>query len=228
MSMTTRERLASAVAQLEQYGDEVDARGAGMTAEDMAQLKSRMEEVKNLKGQVEAEAEAAGELSAAKDFLRKLSGDDSKSKAQSHIVTASGLPMNPKGATLGELFLKSEAYGDFIGRYAGRDGVIPNAVKGLQSGAFLADSKALVTGLSSTSGGAFVVNDRYSATTDLIGERELTVRDLVTVGSTTSDTIEYVRVTAKTNSAAPVAEATTSASPTSAGDAAPSSRAFPF
>ena len=40
------------------------------------------------------------------------------------------------------------------------------------------------------------------------------MRDLVTVGSTTSDTVEYVRVTGKTNSAAPVAEASSAAAPT--------------
>src|SRR5690606_31860244 len=37
---------------------------------------------------------------------------------------------------------------------------------------------------------------------------------LVTKGQTTSDTVEYVRVTGKTNSAAPVAEATSAAGPT--------------
>ena len=102
---------------------------------------------------------------------------------------------------------------------AGRDGIIPSTVKGLQSGPFSADVKALVTGASSTSGGAFVVNDRYGPTIDLVGERELTVYDLVTKGSTTSDTVEYVRVTSKTNNAAPVAEATTAAAPTAPGTA---------
>ena len=35
----------------------------------------------------------------------------------------------------------------------------------------MVDSKTLITGASSTSGGAYVVNDRYAPTIDLIGER---------------------------------------------------------
>jgi HK97 family phage major capsid protein len=117
--------------------------------------------------------------------------------------------MQTNGKTFGEMFVESGGYQDFLGRYA-KGGIIPNGTKGVQSHPFQIDSKALVTGVSSTSAGAFVVNDRYGPTTDLVGERELTVRDLVTVGSTDSDTVEYVRVTGKTNSAAPVAEATSS------------------
>lgn len=211
---STREKLAAAVAQLQKFSDEVDARGAGLTAEDMSNLKNRMAEVSDLKGQVEAEAEAAGQLNDAKEFLRKLSGSDTKTKADSHIITASGLPMNTQGKTFGEMFIGSDAYKDFMGRYAGRDGIIPNAVKGLQSGTFMTDSKALITGLSSTSAGAFVQNDHFGEVVDLVGERELTVRDIVTRGTTVSDTIEYVRVTSRTNNAAPVAEATSSAAPT--------------
>jgi HK97 family phage major capsid protein len=80
-------------------------------------------------------------------------------------------------------------------------------VKGIQSSPFQVDAKDLVTGSSATSAGAAVRNDLYAPVTDLIGERELTVADLVTQGSTTSDTVEYVRVTGKTNNASPVVEA---------------------
>ena len=167
----------------------------------------------------EAEAEAAGALKDAKAFMAALTGDASGESAKGPSLTVTGLPMDTQGKTFGEMFVDSGAYKEFIGRYAGRDGIIPSTVKGLQSGPFSADVKALVTGASSTSGGAFVVNDRYAPTIDLVGERELTVYDLVTKGSTTSDTVEYVRVTSKTNNAAPVAEATTAAAPTAPGTA---------
>ena len=151
--------------------------------------------------------------------MAALTGDASGESAKGPSLTVTGLPMDTQGKTFGEMFVESDSYKDFIGRYAGRDGIIPSTVKGLQSGPFSADVKALVTGASSTSGGAFVVNDRYAPTIDLVGERELTVYDLVTKGSTTSDTVEYVRVTSKTNNAAPVAEATTAAAPTAPGTA---------
>lgn len=212
MSTTTQERLEAAVKNLQTYADEIDGNGAPMSGEQMAQLKERMEEVKNLKAAVKDEAEARGELADAQAFLKSLSGDVDKPQKRESL-TIDGLSMNTQGKTFGELFTESEGYKEFVGRFA-KNGVIPNAVKGVQSNPFNIDGKALVTGGSSTSGGAFVRNDFYAPTTDLVGERELTVRDLVTSGSTTSDTIEYVRVTGKTNNAAPVAEATSAAAPT--------------
>ena len=212
MSKTTQERLAEAVAGIEKYGDEVDAKGV-YGGEEIAELKRRMEEIQGLKSQVEAEAEARGAVDDAKKFLKGLGMNQDKPKDRSGL-TASGMPMDPQGKTFGEMFVESAAYEDFKSRFAGRDGIIPNSVKGIQSGSFTApDIKALVTGASATSGGAAVRNDLYAPITDLIGERELTVRDLVTVGQTTSDTVEYVRVTGKTNNAAPTVEATSAANP---------------
>lgn len=68
----------------------------------------------------------------------------------------------------------------------------------------------LVTGLSSTSGGAFVVNDRTNIVVPAVRD-ELNVTDLLTRMTTESDTVEYVRVTSETNAAAPTLEATSSA-----------------
>lgn len=215
MSTATQDRLAAAVKSLEEFADSLDASGLAPSAEDMQNLKNRMEEVKNLKQAVSDEGEARGEVASAKAFLKGLSGNAEVTASEKHSVTTAGMAMDTKGKTFGELFTASDAYKEFIGRYS-KNGVIPNAVKGVQSNPFsgAVDLKDLITGASSTSAGAAVVNDRYPTITDLVGERELTVRDLVTIGSTTSDTVEYVRVTGKTNSAAPVAEATTAAAPT--------------
>lgn len=68
-------------------------------------------------------------------------------------------------------------------------------------------AKALITGASDTSAGAMVFNDVQAGIT-MLGRRPLGIRDIITVGQTTSDTVEFVRVTAETNNAAPVAEAT--------------------
>ncbi|HRV67739.1 MAG TPA: hypothetical protein P5074_15400, partial [Candidatus Nanopelagicales bacterium] len=175
-----RQRLEAAVKSLQEFSDQLDAADAPLSGEDMSNLKSRMEEIKDLKGQVEAEAEAAGAVKEAHEFMKGLAGGDAPKDRKSALVNVDGLPMDTQGKTFGEMFVDSGAYKEFIGRYAGRDGIIPSTVKGLQSGPFSADVKALVTGASSTSGGAFVVNDRYAPTIDLVGERELTVYDLVT------------------------------------------------
>ena len=73
--------------------------------------------------------------------------------------------------------------------------------------------KSLFTGLSSTSAGAFVVNERTDIV-EMLGRKPLTVRDLVSKRRTTSDAVEYVRQSSHTNNAAVVAEATSSAAPT--------------
>jgi HK97 family phage major capsid protein len=67
--------------------------------------------------------------------------------------------------------------------------------------------KTLVTGASATSGGAMVFPDIQAGLVQL-PFRPLTIRDIITIGQTNSDTIEYVRVTGYTNAAAAVAEAT--------------------
>jgi HK97 family phage major capsid protein len=74
-------------------------------------------------------------------------------------------------------------------------------------------SKSLFVGGSDTSAGAFVVAEQ-SGIVEMLGRREYRLRDLVSVRTTGSDTVEYVRQTSHTNSAAPVAEATSSAAPT--------------
>ncbi len=66
--------------------------------------------------------------------------------------------------------------------------------------------KALITGASDTSGGAFVQNDRQGYYP--LPLRPVRLLDLITTGSTNSDTVEYVLNDAFTNSAAETAEAT--------------------
>jgi HK97 family phage major capsid protein len=207
-----REALEAAVKGLEKFADDLDAKGTAPSAEDLENMKNRMAEIASLKEQVKAEADLRGEMADAKAFLKSLGGNEEKKPET--IVTASGLPMDTQGKTFGEMFTESDSYKEFVGRYA-KNGVIPNAVKGVQSNPFSGFGvKDLITGTSATSAGAAVRNDFYAPITDLVGERELSVRDLVTVGSTTSDTVEYVRVTSKTNNAAPTAEATTADGPT--------------
>ena len=70
-----------------------------------------------------------------------------------------------------------------------------------------AELKALITGLSDTSAGAFVIADRQTELIDLLRRPQI-LAGLVTVGQTDSDLVEYVEQTARTNAAAPILEAT--------------------
>lgn len=210
-----REQLEKLVHDTQAFADEIDARGT-QTAEETAKLTAMLGDIKSLSEQVKAEAEAKGTMDEAKAFLAGLAGpadEPADEKSPRPSLTLAGLPMDTQGKTFGELFTSSPAFEDFKSRYAGRDGLIPNSVKGIQSAPFQGDMKALLTGASATSAGAAVRNDLYAPVTDLIGQRELSLYDLVQKGQTGSDTVEYVRVTAKTNNAAPTAEATSAALP---------------
>ncbi len=66
--------------------------------------------------------------------------------------------------------------------------------------------KALITGGSDTSAGAFITADRQAYVPQ--PRRARSILDLITIGSTNSDLVEYARQTAFTNAATEVAEAT--------------------
>jgi HK97 family phage major capsid protein len=122
-------------------------------------------------------------------------------------------PRKSKFKTIGEMYTESQAYKQMMaslpdGFYATRTRVQSDPV----------GIKALVTGLSDTSGGAFITTDRQNDL-ELLGRRPLEVRDLVSKRQTTSDTVEFVQQTTQMNAAAPVAEATTAAAPTAPGTA---------
>jgi HK97 family phage major capsid protein len=68
------------------------------------------------------------------------------------------------------------------------------------------EAKALITGVSDTSAGAFITNDRQAYVAQ--PRRQARIIDLVTVGETSVDAIEYARQTAFTNVAVETAEAT--------------------
>lgn len=212
-TMTKREELEKLIADTKAFADELDNAKSTPTDADWSKLDQMSADVAKGYAEVLQEGRATGARKNAQEFLDKLTGVPPSKTSSTPTLTASGLPADPQGKTLGQLFTESGQFKEFIGRYAGRDGHIPDSVKGIQSPTFMADMKALVTGASDTSGGAFVRNDIYAPVTDLIGERELSVADLVTRGQTDSDTIEYVRITSKTNNAAPVPEATQSGLP---------------
>lgn len=76
----------------------------------------------------------------------------------------------------------------------------------LGKGLDAAETKALITGLSDTSAGAFITNQRVGYVPQ--PRRMSVVRNLITVGDTNSDAVEYARQTTFTPNAAETAEAT--------------------
>lgn len=119
--------------------------------------------------------------------------------------------------SLGQAFVESEEWTDFMQK-AAPNGLLSEKIritspqvqfKSLQG----LEQKALVTGAAVGSGGALVWPDILPGVVPLPW-RPLVMRDIITVGTTASDTIEYAREVSRTNAAAPVAEATTTSNGT--------------
>jgi HK97 family phage major capsid protein len=209
---TTRERLEKAVHDMRSFADELDGKDE-TTPDEIAKLNKMGEDVRALTDEVKASASASGTLDMAKAFLGDLAGP-AVEKVPVEVMR-DGI-VDPKGMTLGDAVSKSPAYAELVSKWVGSDGRVQKGFGRMalqETGSLYNDRKTLVTGASATLGGAFVQNALLNQTVDLVGERGLTVRDLCTNINITSDTFEYVTVTSKTNNAATVPEATTSATP---------------
>jgi HK97 family phage major capsid protein len=142
--------------------------------------------------------------------------------ALAEIEASAGRPRAGAGSglSLGRQFVDSEQFQGWLKANArnGRipDGIPINAPPVPMPGPFalLPDRyrAALLTGGSATSAGALITPSDPGILVPF-GMRDLTVLDLITMGATDSDSVDYVRVTAQTNNAAGVAESTATADP---------------
>lgn len=100
---------------------------------------------------------------------------------------------DPVEKTLGDIYTSNEAVKEIMRTLGGK--------------ARFTFERKVVSGVTAAAGGALVQNDRLQFLLDL-PRRRLTVRDLITPGSTASSVIEYVRQLTLTNNAGIVAETT--------------------
>jgi HK97 family phage major capsid protein len=136
--------------------------------------------------------------------------DAAKSFADSVGVPTDGGDVKARVKSLGLTVVSSPEFKSMLGSFP--EGRIP-AQGRVQTSPI--PVKALFTGASSTSAGAFVVNERTDIV-ELLGRKPLTIRSLVSNRRTTSDAVEFVQESSHTNAAAVVAEATSSAARTAA------------
>lgn len=106
--------------------------------------------------------------------------------------------------TIGEQFVNDKQFRQWL-KDISPNGRVPSDVR-LHSPAV--EVRTLVTGASSTSAGAFVITDRKPIVDPGTFYQPLTLLDLLTMGTTDGDTVDYVREGTHTSNAAVVAEAT--------------------
>ena len=203
--------------------ESVDKAGREFTDEESTQLRELLGKATDCKNRAE---KAKGDA-AVKAAIADLGDGIGINEKSGERVTPNGLIVPNGRKSLGQHYVDSAEYKGLLDSVPGgvftkqhRVQARPTGFQNLVSPK--GGQKALVTGASDTSGGAFLRGDDMGLQVGLGPfQRPLTLRDLVTNGTTTSDSIEYVRVTSITNNAAPVAEATTSALPTQSASTGP-------
>lgn len=191
------EKLKAVLLKAREVAADAEKAGRDFTADERQQINGWLTEAKSLREKIK-QAEGDAELLKT---IADLGVDMPDGGVQAGPVVTGGAG---KGKSIGEQFLAAPEYQGWLKQIA-PDGRIPDSMKGLRSPTI--GYKDLLTGASDTSAGALVYSDQTSIIVPY-GRRPLTLMDIITVGTTDSDTVEYVRVTAETNNAAPVAEAT--------------------
>jgi HK97 family phage major capsid protein len=129
----------------------------------------------------------------------KLGGDDPTIGAEARRQVRESVKSLGSQAIEGDAYEALKASGALSNSKAGFNTVLAQeSVEELMA--------ALLTGVSDTSAGAFVVPEQKGYFP--LPQRPRTVLDLITTGTTESDMVEFVRQTGFTNNAAAVAEAT--------------------
>ncbi len=197
----------------------VDKDGRDYTDEERTQLNELLGKATDAKNRLE---KAKGDA-AVRTAIADLGDGIGLNEKSGEKRTPNGLIVPGGRKSIGEHYVGSPEYKALLdsvpgGQFTKQHRVQTNPVGFQQLLPGKGGQKALVTGASDTSGGAFIRGDDMGLQVGLEPfQRPLTLRDLVTNGTTASDSIEYVRVTSITNNAAPVAEATSSALPTQDG-----------
>lgn len=195
------EKLKAVLLKARDAAAKAEEAGREFTAEERQQVTGWMEEAKALRAKIKQAEDDQALLKSIAD----LGGDLPTEGGAAAVPAIAGTPGGGgRGKSLGEQFAGSTDYQGWLKSVA-PNGIVPDSKKGFQSPAI--GFKDLLTGVSDTSAGALVYNDQTNIIVPY-GRRPLTLFDIITQGSTNSDTVEYTRVTGETNNAAAVAEAT--------------------
>ncbi|MFV8049737.1 phage major capsid protein [Mycobacterium sp. 48b] len=173
--------------------------------EALAKGREQLEAIKTAKADLAV-------IDSAKSLADEIGLPDS---AKDDLDALGNRPVRERVKALGLQVVESPEFKAMMAPFGG--GRIPEKQR-LQSDPI--SVKGLFVGGTDTSAGAFVVNEQ-TGIVEMLGRKELKIRDLVSVRRTGSDAVEYVEQTSHTNAAAVVPEATSSAPPEADADGGP-------
>lgn len=194
-------QAAEAVKNMKLIATKADEEGRDPTAEEQADFDAYKAQAEGLVEDITAATKDAAIIAAADSLAKQVGAEPAEDGAEPKDYRA-------RAKSLGLQVVGSDQFKAAMSPYKG--GTVPERSR------FQTDPvsvKGLFTGSADTSGGAFVVAEQ-TGIVEMLGRKELTIRDLVSVRRTGSDTVEYVAQTSHTNAAAVVPEATSSAAPT--------------
>lgn len=169
--------------------------------EAMAKGREKAAEIKTAKADLAI-------LGGAKELADEIGNPDAKGD----LDAQGNHPVRDRVKSLGLQVVESPEFKAMLKPFTAGDGGVRIGEKTrIQSDPI--SIKGLFVGGSDTSAGTFVVNEQ-TGIVEMLGRKELKIRDLISVRRTGSDTVEYVEQTSHTNAAAVVPEATSSAAPT--------------
>ena len=203
-----QEAAAAAAKRAREIAEKADSENRSLTADEESDYRKAMGEAKD---RLEAAKVAKADQEILADARALAAEIGGSAVADVDAVKEVGTPME-RVKSLGLQVVGSREFKAAMAPFGDR---VPEKAR------FQTDPisiKGLFTGGSGTSAGAFVTAEQ-TGILEALGRRPLTIRDIISVRRTGSDTVEYVVQTAHTNNAATVAEATSSAAPTAPGTA---------
>lgn len=209
--MDLKEKMRGALKAARDIAAKAEAENRDMTEDEVTAAAGHLKEYEGLK----KDYEKGKESDAVKASLAAIGAELGLEENEKHGYTPSWFLTPSRGKSLGALFVESAQYAGFMKQHGNNTpserARVQSEPMGVKS--FGLGRKALITGASDTSAGAWVNTD-ITGIYEALGRPQLTLRDLISIRQTGSDTVEFVRQTTQPTSAAPVAEATTAAAPT--------------
>jgi HK97 family phage major capsid protein len=178
--------------------DKADTEGRDFSAEEQARVNAIFNEAKGLR---QAREKAQGRVALRDQIDGLVSPADAKALNDA-VRNGTPLPPDAKARSIGRAFTENEHVKSYLGQWPNG---IPESTKGIRTPPVeVGGIKALLT---SGDIGPMVAPMYYGLLPPSY-QRDLVVRNLVTNGTTGSDSVEFARLTSTTSNAAPVAEAT--------------------
>jgi HK97 family phage major capsid protein len=203
MRRSTREAILAELKAARDIAEFAESEDRDVNADERGRITVHLSKAEEMRTQAEAAGAVLKELGSLGHGVEILpsTGDDDKAKPE-HF---SGVK---RGGSVGQQFVDSTEFKALMGSVP--EGRFSEKAR-VQSQPY--GVKSLITGLADSSAGALVTPQPLGLVpaADPFLSRPLTVRQLFSSGSTSTDSVEFVRILAQTNNAAPVPEATSSA-----------------